>query len=1030
MRWFGCLMLLIVAGVWAQETVTGPVRIYDTVYDRVDPGSPFTELPRTVEDWLPPKATDAERKAGFILFTRYEPFDIKPWSRPKPNERLTKLSAFAARGEKTNLWFAIFSLEPLQSFAIHVQGHHARPIKSRSVSLEVRYAHFWAQRTDWRGRSYYITPELLLPMKDGKALFPAKGGTLQERSLDIPAGECRLFWLQVSVAENAQPGEHLFTLALKAANKSTLKLPVMVRVLPFRLFKPHDKRWLLYSDSWLLSNLSDERLLVVLKEVADAGINGLTELPFGKLDLTQLKDGKAIYEPGPLLRWLQLMRQVGLQGPHTIGTFIEDQASSALGLTVQLDKEWEEPLKDAMRLIARTVTDNLRPHRFDWLFYGWDEPGPENLRAIQQYRYWREGGAKTYVTFYQRGTYEVAGKWMTHPCFSVGLVNRKETADWARKECDKNGQKFFWYGSGCYLGQEGRMFANRYLTGWLFWKTGADGQVSWTFVRPHEDPFNDFDGAGANSVEPKDQCTVYPQLERPVDYGSIVGIIPTIQWEAIREGITDYRYAYTLKTLINQTRQVATQQRSQRTSPLIQVTKEAEEILYLIEESVPWGNEVGPRNYGNRNLQQVRFLIARQIERLIAALGQKRAVLGERKPREVLVKIRPMPPERVALTAGGPLPVIGIPKLDRPPTIDGQVEVGEWMGAAVTEPFRHYQTGRPMPKEIATRAMVGFDQQNLYIAFICLEPNPQGMRKGQWSRDSDAVWQDEGVEVFLASAQTATRYAHLVVNALGSRYDELVFDVGWNPDYQVATSITADRWTCELAIPWSSLPFTQTLSFHPPSLTLRLNLCRNRHQVDKGLTHWAWSPTFAWYHTPERFGIGMLETSDVVITNVKTPGYFGDDQVILTFHNRTQQIRQIQVDGEWIKVPAKSNVPVALKVKGEVGEHRRLIPLRDNREQRTFEVTYVIPEPLNLVSPIIFADETNEAELPIVINLAPKLIRGRFLVVEVNGRRTRIPLKSPSPQFRCRLQGVSSAVWLWLDKAPRWKVKARLVRGS
>jgi hypothetical protein len=313
-----------------------------------------------------------------------------------------------------------------------------------------------------------------------------------------------MFWVQISVPENAQAGEHSFTLTFQAANKSPLKLPLTVRVSPFRLLKPPDKRWLLYSDSWLLSNLPDDKLLSVLKEIADAGIDGLTELPFGKLDLTELKEGKIAYDPEPLLRWLSLMRKAGLRGPHTIGTFIEDQAAKALGLTVDLNKEWDERLAEAMRLIAGTVVKTLRPHRFDWLFYGWDEPGPENLRAIQQYRCWREGGAKTYVTFYQRGTYEVADRWMAHPCFSVGLINRKETAEWARKECDKNGQKFFWYGSGCYLGQEGRMFPNRYLTGWLFWKTKADGQVSWTFIRPHEDPFNDFDGSKANSVEPKD----------------------------------------------------------------------------------------------------------------------------------------------------------------------------------------------------------------------------------------------------------------------------------------------------------------------------------------------------------------------------------------------------------------------------------------------------------------------------------------------------------------------------------------------
>ncbi|MFN3420723.1 MAG: carbohydrate-binding family 9-like protein, partial [Armatimonadota bacterium] len=827
-----------------------------------------------------------------------------------------------------------------------------------------------------------------------------------------------------SVPENAQAGEHSFTLTLQAANKAPLKLPLTVRVLPFRLIKPPDKRWLLYSDSWLLGNLPDDKLLSVLKEIAEVGVDGLTELPFGKLDLTELKEGKVAYDPEPLLRWLNLMRKVGLRGPHTIGTFIEDQAARALGLTVDLNKEWDEQLVEAMRLIARTVVKALRPHRFDWLFYGWDEPGPENLRAIQQYRYWREGGAKTYVTFYQRGTYEVAGQWMTHPCFSVGLVNRKETAEWARKECDKNGQKFFWYGSGCYLGQEGRMFPNRYLTGWLFWKTRADGQVSWTFIRPHEDPFNDFDGAKANQVEPKDQCTVYPHLERANNYRSILGIIPTIQWEAIREGISDYCYAYTLKNLVTYAKGVASRQNTKFARQLLELANEAEAVLRLVEESVPWGNEVGARKYTNKDLQQVRLILARQIERLVLALEGKRVAQKGAKERQVLVRVQIMPPESAGLTASAPLPVTAIPKLEAAPKIDGKVDGDEWRDAALVEPFRNHQTGQPMPAEISTRALVGFDEKALYIAFLCLEPNPQGMRKSQWARDSDGVWQDESVEVFIASEENPNRYVHIVVNPVGSIYDELVFDVGWNADVQVATSIGPNLWTCELAIPWSSLPFVKSQFLSGKSL--RINFCRNRNQVDKGVTHWAWSPTFGWFHTPERFGIGTIESGEIIVTQIQLPRYFGESRAVVKLRNRSDELKKVKVDGQEVVLQPKSENQVQLTVPASVGEHRKRIELSWGNELRSFEVAYAIPEPLRLVSPIILANEQGEAILPLVINLSPELMRKSVLIVEASGKQIPLPLTSTPLQFRCPLKSSSASVRLRLDKTPEWSVTAKL----
>ena len=1058
MRWLVGLVLMANSAAMAQETVAGPVRIYDTVYERVDPGPPFTEAPRTKEDWQPPKPTKAERDSGFIVFTRHEPFDIKPWSRPKPEERAEKLSTFAAKGQKANLWFAVFALEPLKNFSVTVQPVSARemsPQKSGqssstpsrgavmkhetnpqrtsplsrvprpvSPSIQALYAHFWAQRTDWRGRTYYIVPELLLPMREGKALFPAEGGTLEERPLDIPEGECRLFWLQISVPENAEVGEHSFIVKLQAANKPPLQIPLTVRVLPFKLLKPPDKRWLLYSDSWMLSHLPDEKLVQVLKEIADVGIDGLTELPFGKLDLTDLKEGKVAYDPEPLLRWLKLMRKVGLPGPHTIGTFIEDQVATTLGLKVDLNKEWSEPLKEAMRKIAQTVVKTLRPHRFDWLFYGWDEPSPDNLRAIQQYRCWREGGAKTYVTFYQRGTYEVASQWMTHPCFSVGLVNRKETAEWARKECDRNGQKFFWYGSGCYLGQEGRMFPNRYLTGWLFWKTKADGQVSWTFVRPHEDPFNDFDGSKANPVEPKDQCTVYPQLERPNDYRSIVGIIPTIQWEAIREGITDYRYAYTLQNLIAYARQVAVGQKTQFARQLMGLAEEAETVLQLVEVSVPWGNEVGARGYTNKDLQQVRLILARQIERLVLALQGGKVAKAGKANRQVVLRIQILPPEEVAMTSPLPLPSIAIPKLERSPKIDGRLEKDEWRGASVAEPFHDYQTGRPMPDEIATKALVGFDQQALYIAFVCFEPSPQGMRKSQWTRDSDGIWQDESVEVFIASAEEPNRYAHIVVNALGSIYDELVFDVGWNADIKVATSISSDRWICEMAVPWSSLPFIRTSI--PSSQPLRLNFCRNRHQVGKGVTHWAWSPTYGWFHTPERFGIGMFEVGDVVITGLKVPKFFGERFVIVRLHNKSDEPKRVRLDGQEVILPARGESQVRLSVPATVGEHRKRVEFRWENEIRSLEIAYAIPEPLSLISPLAVADERGEAILTVAVNVQKETLKRQNLIVEAGDRRIFLPLTGKPLQLPLSLRGLQETLRLRLDNAPDFSVAARV----
>ncbi|GBC97889.1 hypothetical protein HRbin17_00384 [bacterium HR17] len=241
---------------------------------------------------------------------------------------------------------------------------------------------------------------------------------------------------------------------------------------------------------------------------------------------------------------------------------------------------------------------------------------------------------------------------------------------------------------------------------------------------------------------------------------------------------------------------------------------------------------------------------------------------------------------------------------------------------------------------------------------------------------------------------------------------------------QVATKISFDFWTCELAIPWSSLPFVKSQS--PIAKSLRINFCRNRHQVDKGVTHWAWSPTFGWFHTPERFGVGIFESGKVIVTQVQLPRYFDESKMVVKLRNKSAELKKVKVAGQEVVLQPESESQVQLIVSTSVGEHRRRIELSWDNEVRSFEVAYAIPEPLRLVSPIVLANERGEAVLPLVINMSSELLRKSALVVEVNSKRIRLPLTSAPLQFRCPLKSSLASVRLWLDNVPEWTVTAKL----
>jgi len=114
-----------------------------------------------------------------------------------------------------------------------------------------------------------------------------------------------------------------------------------------------------------------------------------------------------------------------------------------------------------------------------------------------------------------------------------GLAGRLKAALGADKA--RAGDEFWCYGIGCYRGQEGRVLPNRYAGGFLFWKTGARRMFAWTFQRPRGRPYDDFDGL--------DYCITYPAPDSPVS-------LRTLQWEGIREGVNDARYALCLESLV------------------------------------------------------------------------------------------------------------------------------------------------------------------------------------------------------------------------------------------------------------------------------------------------------------------------------------------------------------------------------------------------------------------------------------------------------------------------------------------------
>ncbi|MBN1554285.1 MAG: DUF4091 domain-containing protein, partial [Phycisphaerae bacterium] len=81
----------------------------------------------------------------------------------------------------------------------------------------------------------------------------------------------------------------------------------------------------------------------------------------------------------------------------------------------------------------------------------------------------------------------------------------------------------------------------RYMNGLFTFRTGAKGAWAWTLARHHGNPDNDFDSDQPG--EYKEACILYPAAEG-------YPLRPTLQFEALRLGIQDYKALRTLESLL------------------------------------------------------------------------------------------------------------------------------------------------------------------------------------------------------------------------------------------------------------------------------------------------------------------------------------------------------------------------------------------------------------------------------------------------------------------------------------------------
>jgi hypothetical protein len=160
-----------------------------------------------------------------------------------------------------------------------------------------------------------------------------------------------------------------------------------------------------------------------------------------------------------------------------------------------------------------------------------------------------------------------------------------------------------------------------------------------------------------------------------------------------------------------------------------------------------------------------------------------------------------------------------------------------------------------------TRAMLTYDDGNLYVKFVCRESNISTLKGTATQRDGD-VWSDDCVRLSILSS---TRRYDFYVNSIGTVRDERDGSTTWNPTWTsfIAKSDVLGKreWNVIIKLPWAAIGLSA-----PPS-SLKMNLFRNVTTMGGVTPVQYWVPTFGTLTNTARYATVTFASNWAVQNN-------------------------------------------------------------------------------------------------------------------------------------------------------------------
>jgi hypothetical protein len=158
-------------------------------------------------------------------------------------------------------------------------------------------------------------------------------------------------------------------------------------------------------------------------------------------------------------------------------------------------------------------------------------------------------------------------------------------------------------------------------------------------------------------------------------------------------------------------------------------------------------------------------------------------------------------------------PTLTVRRAAGPIAVDGDLSDAGWQGVPAVEKWYETNPGDNVEPPVGNVGYLAYDDAFFYAGFRFQDPSPKRIRSPLGDRDNVPSYTDYG-GVILDTRNTGKTAILFLANARGIQYDAVTDDATGedsSPDFywDAAGRVTAEGWTLELRIPFSSLRYSR-----------------------------------------------------------------------------------------------------------------------------------------------------------------------------------------------------------------------------